>query len=140
MEELNQIKVNVAIDGEFPCTSTLQVTQMTPNRFRLEETPFLMFEGGLHDIIDATRQEDGTYLFRGVLEKSKWEMHDFIFGGDLADSDAFKVSLNTTVEEFGGVCEIYCKGCVVVYLPKECDFDPGKEIARIAEKFNIRTP
>jgi hypothetical protein len=135
VDQLSQITL-IVDDDKYSCEGTLQVTQLTRNRFRLDETPFMMFEGGLHDIIEATRQENGTYLFRGVLEKSKWKMHHFILEGNIAESDVFKTTLNKTVEELGGVCEIFWGGCVFVYLPSECDFDFMNETTRIIENLN----
>lgn len=46
--------------GRVSCTGELEVTQLAPNRFRLEGGAFLMFDGGLHDITKADLQDDGS--------------------------------------------------------------------------------
>ena len=139
MEEQSQILLDDDDDNNksFPCQQTLWVTQLGPNRFRLEQTPF-MAPAGLHDIIEATPQEDGSFLFRGVLEKSKWKMYDFE-GLKPIDSDAFMTMLVATVEEHGGICETVM-GCFLAYLPSECDFDQRKEATRIAKILNVPNP
>jgi len=32
-----------------------------------------MFDGGLHDTIEADLQNDGSYLFRRIVETSPWQ-------------------------------------------------------------------
>ena len=53
-------RILLSVEGEFPCTGELEVTQLAPNRFRLEGGAFLMFDGGLHDITEADLQDDGS--------------------------------------------------------------------------------
>ena len=138
MEEKSQIEIDDN-DESFSVIQTLWVTQLGPNRFRLEQTPFPSnIDAWFHDIIEATREEDGSFLFRGVLEKSKWKMYDFE-GLKHIDSDAFMTTLVATVEELGGVCEMVA-GCFLAYLPSECEVDPRKEAERIAEKLKLASP
>src|SRR5262245_21723628 len=126
-------------DETFPCQQMLCITQLGPNRFRLEQTPF-MAQASFHDIVEATPQEDGSFLFRGVLEKSNWKMYDFEGMTYPADSNAFMTALVATVEEHGGICETVMGCCFLAYLPNECDFDQRKEATRIAEKLNLPNP
>ena len=72
------IRILLNVEGESPCSGELEVTQLTPNRFRLEEGPLLMFDGGLHDIIEADLQNDGSYLFRRIVETSPWQKFDLM--------------------------------------------------------------
>lgn len=138
MEEKSQIEIDDN-DESFSVIQTLWVTQLGPNRFRLEQTPFPSnIDAWFHDIIEATREEDGSFLFRGVLEKSKWKMYDFE-GLKHIDSDAFMTTLVTTVEEHGGICETVM-GSFLAYLPNECEFDPRKEAEGIAEKLKLASP
>ena len=138
MEEQSQIELDDN-DESFPCTQTLWVTQLGPNRFRLEQTPFPSnLDAWLHDIIEATQKEDGTYLYRGLVEKSKWKMHDFEMMRTYPES-AFMATLITAVEELGGICEDV-SGCFIAYVPSGCEFDPRKEADRIAETLNLPSP
>ena len=73
-----------------------------------------------------------------MAEKSKWKMYDFAMMRTYPES-AFMTTLVTAVEELGGICEDV-SGCFIAYLPGECDFDPRKEAARIAEKLNLPSP
>ena len=89
MEEQSQIEIDDN-DESFSVIQTLWVTQLGPNRFRLEQTPFPRnIDALFHDIIEATREENGRYLFRGVLEKSKWKTYDFGLMKPPPESDAF---------------------------------------------------
>jgi hypothetical protein len=126
--------IRLTVEGEFPCTGELEVTQLAPNRFRLEEGPFLMFEGGLHDIIEADLQDDGSYVFRGVIETSTWQKFDFVLSEELAESDPFKERLFTTVEHLGGTWETIFGGLVSLYLPQGIPFDLQKHIDAITEE------
>jgi hypothetical protein len=127
-------RIRLTVEGEFPCTGELEVTQLAPNRFRLEEGPFLMFEGGLHDIIEADLQDDRSYVFRGVIEPSPWQKFDFVLSKELTESDAFKERLFRTVERLGGTWETMFGGLVNLYLPQGIQFDLHKQIAEIAEE------
>ena len=127
-------RIRLTVEGEFPCTGELEVTQLAPNRFRLEEGPFLMFEGGLHDIIEADLQDDGSYVLRGVIEKSPWQKFDFVLSKELAESDAFKERLFRTVERLGGTWETMFGGLVSLYLPQGIQFDLQKQITAITEE------
>jgi len=127
-------QIRLTVEGEFSCTGELEVTQLAPNRFRLEEGPFLMFEGGLHDIIEADLQDDGSYLFRGVIETSAWQKFDFVLSKELAGSDAFKERLFRTVEGLGGTWETMFGGMVSLYLPQGIPFDLPTHIAAITEE------
>jgi len=140
VEEKTQIEIDDN-DESFSVRQTLRVTQLGPNRFRLEQTPFPSnIDAWFHDVIEATPQEDGRYLFRGVLEKSNWKMYDFEGMTYPVDSkDVFMTALVATVEEHGGICETVA-GCFLAYLPSECDFDPRNEAYRIAEKLNLPPP
>jgi hypothetical protein len=79
------------------------------------------------------------YLFRGMMEKSTWKMYDFGLMSTPVESDPFMATLGETVEEFGGVCEMVA-GCLLVYLPSECDLDLMKEAARISQNLNLPIP
>ena len=127
-------QIRLTVEGEFPCTGELEVTQLAPNRFRLEEGPFLMFEGGLHDLIEADLQDDGSYLFRGVIETSTWQTFDVVLSDELAESDAFKKQLFGTVERLGGTWETMFGGMVSLYLPQGIQFDLQKHIDAITEE------
>jgi hypothetical protein len=126
-------RIFLTVEGEFPCRGELEVTQLEPNRFRLEEGAFLMFDGGLHDIIEADLQDDGSFLFRGVIEKSPWQRFDLVLSKEQAESDAFKEQLFRTVESHGGTWETMFGGLVSLYLPQGILFDLQKQIASIAE-------
>lgn len=127
-------RIRLTVEGEFPCTSELEVIQLAPNRFRLEEGPYLMFEGGLHDIIEADLQDNGSFLFRGVIETSTWQRFDFALSKERADSDAFKERLFRTVERLGGTWDTMFGGLVFLYLPQGIQFDLQKQIAGITEE------
>ena len=127
-------RILLNVEGEFPCTGELAVTQLTPDRFRLEEGPFLMFDGGLHDVIEAELQDDGSYLFRGVIEKSSWQMFDFILPKELAESNAFKNRLFRDVEQLGGTWETMFGGLVCLYLPQGIQFNLQERITALTEK------
>jgi hypothetical protein len=130
----NSTRIQLTVDGEFACTGELEVTQLAPNRFRLEEGAFLMFDGGLHDIIEADLQDDGSYLFRGVIEQSTWQKFDFVLSKKHAESDAFKERLFRTVESLGGTWETMFGGLVNLYLPQGVQFNLQEQIASITEE------
>jgi len=126
-------RIQLTVEGEFPCTGELEVTQLAPNRFRLEEGPFLMFAGGLHDIIEADLQDDGSYVFQGVIETSSWQKFDFILSNELAESAAFKERLFKMVEDLGGTWETLFGGWVYLYLPRGIQFNLQEQIGAITE-------
>ena len=127
-------RILLTVEGEFPCTGELEVTQLTPNRFRLEEGAFLMFDAGLHDIIEADLQDDGSYVFRDVIDKSTWQMFDFVLSKELAESHAFKEQLFRTVEQLGGTWETMFGGLVNLYLPQGIQFNLQEQIAAITQE------
>lgn len=127
-------RILLTVEGEFPCTGELEVTELAPNRFRLEEGAFLMFDGGLHDIIEAELHDDGSYVFRGVIEKSPWQMVDFVLSKELAESNAFKERLFRTVEQLGGTWETLFGGLVNLYLPQGIQFNLQERIAAVTEE------
>ena len=88
----------------------------------------------MHDIIEADLQDNGSFLFRGVIETSTWQRFDFALSKELADSDAFKERLFRTVERLGGTWDTMFGGLVFLYLPQGIQFDLQKQIAGITEE------
>jgi hypothetical protein len=93
-----------------------------------------MFDGGIHDIIEADLQHSGAYLFRGVIERSSWQKLTFGLSKEHAESDVFKDRLLRKVEGLGGTGEIICGGLVFLYLPQGVKFDLQEQIAAITDE------
>ena len=92
-----------------------------------------MFDGGLHDITEADLQDDGSYVFRGVIEPSPWQRFDFVLSKEQAESDAFKEQLFKAIESLGGTWETMFGGLVCLYLPQGIQFNLQEQIVAITK-------
>ena len=130
----------VQVQIEWPAgvtTKSVIVTPLDDGRFRLEVDPLscLIAESdedlkelpNFGDIIEASTVEPGTIRFRRVVERAPLKRFQFLINKDLIESPSFG-ELCSTIEAHDGHWERVFGGVLIVYLPKDCDYDPSPGI------------
>ncbi len=65
------------VDGD-EVIETVAVEQVGSHRYRLEAAPLFLEDIAHHDVIHASPRTDGTFEFRGIIERSGWSRHDYL--------------------------------------------------------------
>ncbi len=111
-------------------------------RFRLREgTPIFGSINGetepddlpsFDDVFEATEQENGEFLYIGIIQRSNLEQFRILIPRDVAESIELKIILNRVIQ-LGGYWERTMVGILDVYLPPGVSFDIVREIGKITD-------
>ena len=121
------------IDTNKGMQSGYDVAQVAPDRLQIWSiNPFIscMKYG---DIIEVEPDGDG-YKLKRVVERSRFMCVEFGLSGNFAESTELRQYCKR-IEELGGAWERYSQGWLIVYVPRDGDFDPRKEMRKISKKF-----
>jgi hypothetical protein len=128
----NKEQIKAKILFETGWCGTLCLTPIGPNLYRVEETPIISGEVKYFDIIETKKQNDGTLLFKRVVEKSKFRAFGYLIALDVIRSKQFQMFWTKILQE-GGYCETVFGGCVFIYLLPDSKIDPESEIKTIID-------
>ncbi len=107
------------VDGD-EVIETVAVEQVGSHRYRLEAAPLFLEDIAHHDVIHASPRTDGTFEFRGIIERSGWSRHDYLLNE--AQIEALTDCL-AGVERVGGYFERVMGGLLLIHLPPDTATD-----------------
>jgi hypothetical protein len=114
--EGNELRKTIQFPEDF--TEELLIEEVGPELFLLKESSLAGF-ARYHDVVHATRSEDGSLLFRRIVEQSSFVTSTYILPEGTADSAELEVILSE-VMDLGGCWERAFGGVLLIHLP------PGK--------------
>ena len=116
------------------------VTPLGSGEYRLEQDPLscliadrprdLKDLPNYGDVIAAEVIGPGALRFVKVVERAPLKRFQFLIPRDIAESRALEIVLSK-VEAITGHWERVMGGVLIIYLPKDCNYDPSKEILRM---------
>ena len=135
-ESVNPIEVSINYPWGVTDNSFL-VTRMGNNTYRLERGPlsFLMAEDpaeiermpSLLDVIEAEELANGQLRFIRVVERAALERYQFLIDKEFAGSSQL-ADILSHVTAIGGRWEWVFGGVLIVFVPKNCGYDPSPDV------------
>jgi len=115
------------------CTASgIPVKALTDDQYLVEDLPDPFTEHYNHlDVIRLKRESDGSYTFRGVVTPSGWHRHRYM----LPRRENLLELLEPVfrhVQAVGGAAMLDFGGCLQVFLPPECSWDPSDAVEAAA--------
>ena len=109
---------------------TAMFTPVSANRYRQDEG-FLCAPTSYADILEVeqTSRKDEV-VFRRRVHRGAQRRSCFVINHDLPRNPGFH-DLTRKIEEAGGFSAVDFKGLFVVFLPRNCDLDVGRELDKI---------
>ncbi len=123
-------------DGDF---EDIDVTQLGPDSYRLEETPVFTEWVGRFDVFEAERSGEGRLRFLRIVEHSPFEMHSYVLSREIVETGEFESFIEAVVRD-GGRWERMMGSILTLYLPKTSALNPREVIQAIQDKLAAGKP
>jgi hypothetical protein len=110
------------------------VTSLGENQYQLEQSPLdeTVF---YKDIIQAKKQDDGSFLFEKVLEPSGRDNYCYLLSKKFYETPEFESLLNR-IDKSDGYWEQVFGGILVVSLPRNSEINLPKDIVKLKKLLN----
>jgi hypothetical protein len=113
-------------------SETLRVVSLGENRYRLEDTSFLVGDVFYGDVVELARRPDGATAFVRVISRSGLKITSAILTAAMQESPGLQSVLDR-VMALGGNWERAFGGILVVHLPPDAPMDVEAELRALSE-------
>jgi len=120
---------------EFPeedLATTVPVTQLGENLYRLDAVPIYAESAGLDDVIEVTPLSENRLRFERVVQPGGWRTFDYLIDPQGLASEKGLLLLEG-LEARGVHWEAVFGGVLFICVPEEMDFDPSPWVEAIQE-------
>jgi hypothetical protein len=113
----------------------LDVTPVSRDKYRIEETPIFNPGIALGDII-RVKEKQGISYYVETVEKSGFRRYAWLLSKEAVSSKEIR-EMKQRIKDSGGRTEQIFGGLLVIHMPHNSGFDVEGEMARIIERFEL---
>jgi hypothetical protein len=111
------------------------VVQLERNTYRLEEGTVLAESASYGDIVRLAKQEDGVFVFQGIITPSGLQRYWRLLSKDIIQSVLFQELLAKVITQ-GGYWQQDFGGVIDIYTPSSSSIDIEVEVNCIIQLLN----
>ncbi|WP_151734889.1 DUF4265 domain-containing protein [Paenibacillus tengchongensis] len=127
--------LHICFDEQGREIEILDVTPVSRNEYRIEETPLFHPALGLGDII-RVKEKQGVFYYVETVRKSGYLRHAWLLSQEAAESREIKDFTGRVARQKGRWEQIF-GGVLIVHLPAAADLDAEAEMARILRRYKL---
>lgn len=125
--------LHICFDDQGREIEILDVTPVSQDKYRIEETPIFNPGIALGDII-RVKEKQGVSYYVETVQKSGYQRHAWLLSKEAAFSQDIK-DFTQLVTEHGGRWEQIFGGLFVIHMPRNTIIQVDLEMTRIIERF-----
>lgn len=129
----DKMGLHICFDEQGREIEILDVTPVSQDKYRIEETPIFNPGIALGDII-RVKEKHGVSYYVETVQKSGYIRHAWLLSREAAFSRDIK-DFTQLITEHGGRFEQIFSGLLVIHMPANTIVDVELEMSRILERF-----